>query len=639
MCGFAGIYEYGLATGGVTADVVRRMRDTLIHRGPDGEGLFVSQDARVGLGHRRLAIVDIAGGAQPMLGARGECLVFNGEIYNYPQLRRRLESEGVAFETACDTEVILHLYARHGVDCLEWLNGMFAFALWDGPRERLMLARDRVGEKPLYWADAGGRLVFGSEIKAIVEHPAVTAEVNAAQLAPYLANLVTPGPSTLYEGIQKLAPGSVALCDRRGIRISRYWSTLQPRSWTGGSLEDAAQSVRSMLEASVHERMMSDVPVGVLLSGGLDSTTLVALLRERAEGLATFSIGFEDHAALDERAEARRVATHFNTDHHELTMSESDALGFLPGLIHHQDEPLADPVCLPLHFVCRLARDSGVKVVLAGEGADELFWGYPRYRQMLSQKRWLGVTLSAPGFLRRLTARSVPARRHPYMREVLDGIARGRLLPAHVPLGLSRHHREAMLRAADGDGATPGWSSSDAGAALAGGDWLSTFAFDTQEYEFTVRLPELLLMRIDRFSMANSVEARVPFLDPKLVELVYRLPLRYKLDAGETKIVMKRAIEDAVPRWVIERKKQGFGAPVLDWLGTRFGDLFREVALDEEMARYFDIDLLAATLRSARRASVVFSLWPVLNFALWHRYWIQGRLLPELADEMPAEAA
>jgi len=340
---------------------------------------------------------------------------------------------------------------------------------------------------------------------------------------------------------------------------------------------------------------------GVLLSGGLDSTTLVALLRERAQGLATFSVGFEDHAALDEREQARRVATHFNTDHHEVAMSESDALDFLPGLIHHQDEPLADPACLPLHFVCRLARNSGVKVVLAGEGADELFWGYPRYRQMLGQRRWLGAALSIPPSLRRLGAKSVPARRHPYMCEVLDGIARGRLLPAHLPLGLSRHHRQAMLRAADGDGATPGWSSSDAGSDAPGdGDWLTTFAFDTQEYEFAVRLPELLLMRIDRFSMANSVEARVPFLDPQLVEFVYRLPLSYKLDAGETKIVMKRAIEDTVPRWVIERKKQGFGAPILEWLGSGFGDLFREVALDEEMARYFDTDLLDATLRSAR---------------------------------------
>lgn len=633
MCGFAGIFEYGRANGSVSAGLVIRMRDTLIHRGPDGEGVWVSPDRRVGMGHRRLAIVDIEHGMQPMFSDRRECLVFNGEIYNYPELRRELERDGVVFRTNCDTEVILHLYGRHGVACLNQLSGMFAFALWDPAMRCLMLARDRVGEKPLYWADAGGCLVFGSEIKAVLEHPLVHAEVNRAALAPYLANLTTPSPETLFAGIYKLSAGTLAMVDGAGVKVRRYWDLFSPREFAPLDMDTAADRVLSLLDASVHARLMSDGPVGVLLSGGLDSTTLVALLRERAAGLATFSVGFHDHSGIDERAESRRVAAHFHTAHHEVVVSEQDAIDFLPRLVHHQDEPLADPVCLPLHFVCELAQRSGVKVVLAGEGADELFWGYPRYRRAMANWRWLRLVLGMPGPARRALPRAVPAGRHPYIHELLEGLASGRPPPANSPLGLSKYQRGKMLSGTDG-GLTPGWRSSTAGESR-GAERLQQFAFDTQEYEFGLRLPELLLMRIDRFSMSNSIEARVPFLDPQLVEFVYRLPLEHKLDRDVTKVVLRQAVADLVPDWVLQRPKQGFGAPVVDWLGSKLGTVFRRLLREDAIAAYFDINAVEEVLGDARN-SAAFSLWPLMNFALWHVHWIEGRdLAPLIAESEP----
>jgi asparagine synthase (glutamine-hydrolysing) len=604
----------------VTPELIVSMRDVLEHRGPDGDGLFVSQDRRVGLGHRRLSILDPEGGAQPMFGADGTALVCNGEIYNYPVLRRSLEREGARFATSCDSEVILHLYERHGEACVDHLDGMFGFALWDPGREALLLCRDRLGEKPLYWADAGGRVIFGSEIKALLEHPAMSPRVNEAALPAYLAHLVVPSPETLYEGINKLAPGTLAMCTSDGVRVRRYWDALAARTWEPRSQEEAVAEVRELLETSTRDRLLSDVPVGVLLSGGLDSTAIVALLRERARGLATFSVGFTDHPEFDERAEAASVARHYGTDHHEVAITESDALDFLKDFVHHQDEPLADPVSLPLHFVCRLARREGVKVVLAGEGSDELFWGYPAYVQMLRRWRWARAALRLPRPLLGAMARGVRSASHPYFREELEALAGGRPLPGHFPPGLWRHHRRTLLRDSS-DELIPGWRP---GVAARDEDPLDRLAFDTQEYEFGVRLPELLLGRIDRFSMANSVEARVPFLAPALVEYAYRLGIEHKLVGGQGKLVLRRAVAGLVPEHVLARRKQGFGAPVRKWMGSELGDVFRGLLDGEGLRRYFDTTALRTALDRDAGSARDPSLWPVLNFALWHRYWVEG---------------
>ncbi|HKP91744.1 MAG TPA: asparagine synthase (glutamine-hydrolyzing) [Thermoleophilaceae bacterium] len=632
MCGIVGVFEHGRSRGGVTPDLVIRMRETLHHRGPDGEGLFVTEDGRLGFGHRRLSIVDLEAGAQPMFDAAGACLVFNGEIYNYPALRRELEADGVRFRTHCDTEVILHLYRRYGERCVDHMTGMFAFALWDPDRDEVFFARDPIGEKPLYWADRDGTFLFGSEIKAILEHPLAPRAVNEDAIGPYLANLVTPGPETLYRGINKLAPGHAGRCGRDGVRTWRYWSAAEPRAFADVG-DEAVDRVRELLDKSIHDRLMSDVPVGVLLSGGMDSSTVVALLREQARGLASFTVGFPGYEDVDERREARWVAERFGTDHHEVTLSETDALGMLGPLIHHQDEPLADPVCIPLHAVCRLARENGIKVVLAGEGADELFWGYHGYHGALERWRLHRAALAAPRVLRRLAAAVTSPRTAPLRREQLEGFARGRLKPIHCPVGMTRHQRASLLLSGDED---VGWGPT---AGIDGEDPLTTLGFDTQEYEFQVRLPELLLMRIDRFSMANSVEARVPFLDPALVDYVYRLPLSSKIRDGVTKWALKEAVADVVPPEVSQRRKQGFGAPTSRWFLGRHGSLLRDLMGQDTLRRYFDIPYLDSLLAGANPDSWEAGqiLWPVLNFGLWHKHWIEGEPLDEIVERASAD--
>jgi asparagine synthase (glutamine-hydrolysing) len=625
MCGIAGIFEWGRSVGTVSEDLVVRMRETIRHRGPDGEGVFISPDRRLGLGHRRLAIVDIAGGAQPMFGDDGTCLVFNGEIYNYPALRRSLTESGVDFKTNSDTEVILHLYKRYGDACVEHLTGMFAFAIWDPRMERVFFARDPIGEKPFYWADVDGAFVFASEIKALLEHPAVPREVNEQVLGPYLANLVTPGPETLFSKIHKLPPGSRGHCDRSGVEISRYWSPMQPRSWTSPG-HDVTRRVRELLDNSLHARLMSDVSIGVLLSGGMDSTTIVALLRERAASLASFTVGFPGHENHDEREEARWVAQRFGTEHHEVVLNEQDALDTLGPLIHHADEPIADPVCVPLYAVCRLARDTGIKVVLAGEGADELFWGYTEYRDVVEHRRRLRAMLTLPKPLRRAAVLATSANRRPLRHEQLEGIASGRVRPVHMPVGLTGYQRSHLLRSA---ASGPGWAPSEPAESE---DALTTLAFDTQEYEFGVRLPELLLMRIDRFSMANGVEARVPFLDPALVDFVYRLPLDQKIRGGITKFVLKQAVSDVVPDRIALRPKQGFAAPTSQWFAGLHGNLMRDLMKQDALRRYFDISYLGRLLNTGNANSWESGqiLWPILNFGLWHKHWIEGEPLDDL---------
>jgi asparagine synthase (glutamine-hydrolysing) len=633
MCGIAGVFDYGRSTGSINEGLLQRMSATIAHRGPDDDGIFLSRDGRLGLAHRRLSIVDLAGGSQPMAGPSGEMLVFNGEIYNYPRLRTALEAQGVHFRTTCDTEVILHLYERHGEDCVLHLDGMFAFALWDPGRQRLFFARDRVGEKPFYWADREGTFVFASEIKAILEHPSVTPSVDTSSIGPYFANLVVPSPSTLYAGIFKLAPGTLGTCDTRGVRVRPYWSLFSPRSWRNVDLREAAHEIRQQLTMSVRDRLMADVPVGVLLSGGLDSTTLVALLEERAADMATFSVGSDD-PRVDERDEARRVANRFGTRHHEVVLSEADAMGMLGEIIHFQDEPLADPVCLPLHAVCRLAARNDTKVVLAGEGSDELFWGYPSYRRHIARLRSLRALLKLPSPARKALSKAVPARgRFGRYHDVLVGVASGRLNPMHAPVGLSSGYRDYLLEGGD---TGLGWAPTD-GHGRAGP--LDLLAFDTQEYEFGLRLPELLLMRIDRFSMANGVEARAPFLAPALVELAYRLPPSMKMSPsslaspeGLGKVVLREAVRDVVPELVRQRGKQGFAAPIASWFSAGFGPLLMDLASSDAARKYLVPDALRALVgrHMSGRADHALVLWPVLNFLLWHRRWIEGVSSDEL---------
>src|SRR6185369_5095251 len=388
MCGICGIYEYGVSQGGVAESLVARMRDTMSHRGPDDAGVYITEDRRIGLGNRRLAIVDLSpAGHNPMPNEDGRVwITFNGEIYNHESLRPALEAKGHRYRSRTDTETIIHLYEERGLDFVQELEGDFAIALWDENGKRLVLARDRIGVKPLYYTVSDGRLIFASEIKAILEHPAVSRDVDEEALYHYLTFLTTPAPQTLFAGIQKLPAGCLLTCDAKGdVRVTRYWDAISARLDPALNDERAiGEELLRLLSESIEKRMMSDVPFGVFLSGGVDSTANVALMsRLMSQPVRTFTVGFRDNPDYNEIEEARSAAKEFGTDHHEVMISQQELLDFLPDLIFHQDEPIADPVCVPLYYVSKLARETGTKVVQVGEGSDELFCGYPDYASYL----------------------------------------------------------------------------------------------------------------------------------------------------------------------------------------------------------------------------------------------------------------
>ena len=388
MCGICGVWEYGAAEGRVEVSLVGRMRDTMSHRGPDDAGAALLDGGRLGLGHRRLSIVDLsAAGHQPMRGCAPADVwtIFNGEIYNHASLREGLERRGHAYASRTDTETLLHLYEERGADFVRELEGDFGVALWDGARRRLLLARDPLGVKPLYYYQRDGRFIFASEIKAILAHPSVTAEMDEAQLPHYLSFLATPAPHTLFRHVRKLPAGHLLVVDSGGgVEITRYWDALPPaRVEERGDAEHRAEVLR-LLRESVAKRMMADVPVGVFLSGGVDSSANVALMAERtSRPVRTFTVGFRDHDEYNELDGARAVARRFGTEHHEVVIGREEMRASLSELVFHQDEPIADPVCVPLYFVAKLARQTGTVVVQSGEGADEIFGGYDKYVRYL----------------------------------------------------------------------------------------------------------------------------------------------------------------------------------------------------------------------------------------------------------------
>ncbi|HEV7842173.1 MAG TPA: asparagine synthase (glutamine-hydrolyzing), partial [Pyrinomonadaceae bacterium] len=384
MCGICGVWEYGAAAERVSLALVERMRDVMPHRGPDDAGALLFDEGRGGFGHRRLSIVDLSeAGHQPMSGCTPRVwTTFNGEIYNHTRLREGLEKRGHIYRSQTDTETILHLYEERGLDFVHEIEGDFGIALWDEARTQLVLVRDRIGVKPLYFYHKDGRFIFASEIKAILEHPAVTPEVDEEALYHYLTFMTTPAPLTLFRDVRKLPAGHMLTLARDGaLNIRQYWDALPPEQIdTQRSEEEHRAEVLRLLRASIEKRMMADVPFGVFLSGGVDSSANVALMSElMSRPVRTFTVGFRDHEELNELDSARRVAQMFGTEHHEVIIGEDDMKRFLPDLVFHQDEPIADPVCVPLYYVSKLARDTGTIVVQVGEGADEIFSGYDKY--------------------------------------------------------------------------------------------------------------------------------------------------------------------------------------------------------------------------------------------------------------------
>jgi asparagine synthase (glutamine-hydrolysing) len=648
MCGIAGMVHPSAA---VDAGRVQAMADAIAHRGPDGSGLWRSPDGRVVLAHRRLSILDIsAAAAQPMRTADGAVVVsFNGEIYNHAVLRRELESAGYRFVSDhSDTEVLLHGFRAWGIDgLLSRLSGMFAFALWDQERRRLHLVRDRIGIKPLYFARLAGGLAFASEIKALLTHPGLRRAVCRPALWHTLSFLTPPAPLTLFDGVFKLPAGWRLEVGEDGVLSAERWWRPQASPWTGG---DPVAALRRRLDSAVESHMAADVPVGAFLSGGVDSSTLVALMSRLGGGrVSTFTVGFSDHTHLNELTWADSVARTFGTDHHVVTIAGSDMEGYLDELIHSQDEPIADWVCIPLHFVSRQVRQAGVKVVLVGEGADELFCGYPSWVRWLGLHRrfWSPWRAVLPQPMRRLAAdlAGVAARARPKWGAHADLLSRaadpaGELFWSGAiamwegqKRGLVHDPAAFAGSSAAGDlaglGLLPAGFLQPDGAAVArallagdGGDQLARMT----RGDLSLRLPELLLMRVDKITMAQSIEARVPFLDRDLVEFALGLPSGVKL-AGGPKGILKQAVRGLVPDAVIDRPKHGFGAPMSDWLRGEFGRrACSEIVASPLMAQLgFDVGAIRAMAEDHRagRRDASLPLWVLYNITAWHRRWME----------------
>lgn len=632
MCGIAGTISLHPDARPVTAGYVDAMCDVLAHRGPDGRGSWVSPDGRVGLGHRRLAIVDLSNSAaQPMEVEDGMIwLTYNGEIYNHADLRRELEATGRhKFRTDhSDTEVLLRAYLEWGIECLRHFRGMFAFALWDSRSGKLWLVRDRIGIKPLYYSIHDRRLVFASEIKALLHDPQQPRKVNLDSLFHYLSFLTAPAPETLFDGVYKLPAGTWLSVDLQGrIEHHRYWDCLENAADLSGASDEAiAAGLLEELRTAVRLHKVGDVPIGVFLSGGIDSSTNAALFAEGSSGqVKTFSIGYdgEYESYRSELGYARDMAARLGAEHHELKLTQKDLLDFLPRMVTSQDEPIADPVCVPVHYVSKLARDAGVVVAQVGEGADELFWGYPNWRRALHMQHVNDVT-PVPNSIRHLGLRALELAgkscSQPY-----DWLARA---AAGQPIfwggAEAFPHQQKMRLLSSGmraryadrcswEAIEPIWMRfQERRPGRAGLDWMTYL-------DLNFRLPELLLMRVDKMSMGVSLEGRVPFLDHRFVEYAMGIPQAVKTRSGTLKYILKKAVRNIIPDAVIDRPKQGFGVPVHEWMMQELGTVAEEAVLQFAKETEF-LDL--AETRSLFRSNRSQEKWNLFNLALWWREYI-----------------
>ena len=626
MCGIVGILKLD-PRATVDEGRLKRMRDVLRHRGPDGEGLWI--EGPVGLGMRRLAIVDVAGGRQPMANEDGTAwIVYNGEVYNHAALRSGLEQRGHSYRSRSDTETILHLYEEDGERCVERLQGMFAFALWDRTRRRLLLARDRLGIKPLYYAWTDDELLFASEIKAILAGGSVRPALNESVVPEFLATGFVAGQETFFRGVRKLLPGrTLSWSPADGLRERRYWQLPATANGAPVTLEGGAREVRARLTEAVRSHLMSDVPLGLFLSGGIDSSGLAALMALMVkEPIRTFAVGFSDPEA-NELAYARLAARSVGAEHREVVVAPSEFFGVLPRLVWHEDEPITFPSSVPLYFVSRLAREH-VKVVLTGEGADELFLGYNRYRvtawnERLGRSYWAltppalrgqvkGLTRRLPKPVRRYVARTFLAlepgpRELFYENFAVFPVALQSQLLSGPELLAARDPYAAGLRAYE---------------EATGGTLERMSHADLQTY-----LVELL-MKQDQMSMAASVESRVPYLDHEFVERVTAIPGRVKLRGWQTKAVLRAALRDLVPREILTRRKMGFPVPVGRWFRGAFWPVVREFVLGRRALErgLFQPAFLRRLADEHRTGTAEHGarLWLLVNLEIWQRIFVDA---------------
>jgi asparagine synthase (glutamine-hydrolysing) len=595
------------------------MRDRLAHRGPDHADAYVALRRQAALGFRRLRIIDLSAVAnQPMPNEDGSIhVVFNGEIYNYLDLRADLVARGHQFRSKSDTETIVHLYEEYGASCIERLDGMFALGIWDEPKGRLILARDRAGKKPLFYQADPKRVLFGSEMKAFLGHPSFAAEIDRDAVAPYFLYGYVPGPRTWYRGVRQVEPGGMVTFDTSGsLTARRYWTLTfaEEKDVKPVPRPEATARVRELVVAAVKRRLMSDVPLGAFLSGGVDSTVVVGVMRSLGVSpLKTFSIGFEGDAAFDETAPARRTAQRFETDHTEFLVKPS-AIDLLDTLIWHHDGAFGDSSAIPTYMVAKLTREH-VTVALTGDGGDEVFAGYLRFRAA-------ALADQVPGFVRELAGsvlRAVPPganERHWRSRAARFG--RAMALPLHERVTRWNSYFDSDLE--ELVGATSVDRLQHIRGVMDGMTGRSTLS-QLLLANFSSYLPDDLLVKADRCSMANSLEARSPFLDRALIEYVATLPDSYKLDGARTKAILRDAFADLIPPEIDQRPKTGFGVPLDAWFRGHLREPARDLLLSSS-ARYRDFisrDVVQRTLarHDSGAANEGQRLWALITFERW----------------------
>ncbi len=630
MCGIAGWVGSALsARADSPRRLIREMTDTLRHRGPDDSGIHVEEG--LALGHRRLSIIDLDHGQQPMWNEAGTVgVVYNGEIYNFLELRRALERDGHRFRTRSDTEVLLAMYERHGDEMLERLDGMFAFALWDRPRRRLLAARDRAGEKPLYYAPSADGLVFGSELKALVRHPAVSREIDPRALASYLAHEYVPAPASIFRDVRKLpAAHAMSVAADGSLRVFKYWEPRYGERHVRVGLPEATARLSELLERSLRTRLIADVPLGVFLSGGVDSSSIVGFLVRRLgrTDVKTFSIGFRE-ASFDESRWARTIAERFGTEHHEEILDANRMLEVLPELLELLDEPFADPSIVPTYLLSRFTRRH-VKVALGGDGGDELFVGYPTFTaHKLVHVYDRLVPRPAHRLLELAASRMAVSHRNMSFDFLLNVFLRGAYRADHhrhiVWLGAFSPEMQRELWSYDG--MPPDDEELFAGALAAvrecGGEDHLQRAFNLY---FRLYLQDDILTKVDRASMMNSLEVRAPFLDVELMETAQGLPSALKFPRFRLKHVLKETVRGLVPDEVIDRPKKGFGIPVGRWLRNELREELL-AALSPQRIRaggFFSPEYVQGLVHEhlEGRANHRKPLWTLLMFERWRERW------------------
>jgi len=643
MCGITGFWRFNNKCNGNDENYIRRMTQVLSHRGPDDHNIWVDKNSGIALGHRRLSIIDLSiAGRQPMTSSNGQfVIVYNGEVYNAAEIRKELEKQGSNFRGHSDTEVILEACASWGIEnAVKRFVGMFAFTLWDTKQEKLHLVRDRVGIKPLYWGIINDLFLFGSELKSLREHPDWKPEIDRNSLAAYMRYCYVPTPNTIYQGINKLEPGTILTIGKeKQPRYTKYWQlsnvveeAIKYRDRAQNE-SDVIEEFHNLLTDAVKNRMISDVPLGAFLSGGIDSSTVVSLMQANAaSAIKTFTIGFGEQD-YDEAQHAKDVATHLGTDHTELYVTANDSLQLIPGIPEIYDEPFADSSQIPTFLISKLTRQH-VTVALSGDGGDEVFMGYNRY---LFAHRLMKYLNSLPSGARKFLGKRMHSvsnqlwpnltkylpgkQQHPQLGSKIQKVAE--LLSTGMPItykGIISHWQDPVNIVKD---------SCEPKDVLEDMRILSTLSEQTEQMQFfdtLLYLPDDILTKVDRASMANSLEVRVPILDHRVLEFAWRLPGKYKLRNGESKWLLRQILYKYVPKELVERPKMGFGVPIDDWLKGPLRDWAESLIDESKMREQGYLNTIPIRKKWDEhingKGNWKFPLWNILMFQSWYEKWM-----------------